>query len=63
MELFPTHVCDDTHPLAEIGLYNYELEQYWFGLNDVLLLQIYNVEQQRLQLRSICTIKTNMYVL
>ncbi len=48
MELFPTHVCDDTHPLAEIGLYNYEMEQYWFGLNDVLLLQIYNVEQQRL---------------
>jgi hypothetical protein len=25
-ENFPTHVCEGAHPLAQIGLYNYDLE-------------------------------------
>jgi hypothetical protein len=35
IERFPIHICDGTHSLAKIGLYNYELEQHWFGLHDV----------------------------
>jgi hypothetical protein len=29
LRAFPTHVCDGTHQLAKIGLYNYELEDYF----------------------------------
>jgi hypothetical protein len=33
IEFLTTHICNHTQPMAEIGWYNYELEQYWFGLD------------------------------
>jgi hypothetical protein len=39
-------VYDGTHLLAKIGLYCYELEYHWFGLDDLFLFWTYNVQWQ-----------------